>query len=60
MIYPLTGLVLGAILGAVTARAKKGTGADMAQWAAVFAIVGGLIGLFLVIFIDRSMTAAAV
>lgn len=54
MIYPLMGLVLGAILGAVRAKMREGTGKDIVQWALVFAIIGGLIGLFTLIFLERS------
>ena len=55
MIFPLTGLLIGAILGALRARAKGGKGKDMAQWGAVFAIIFGLIGLFILIFLQRSV-----
>ncbi len=54
MIYPLSGLVLGALLGAVRARLRKGDLLDMAQWGAVFAILGALIGLAVLIGIERS------
>ena len=54
MIFPLAGLFLGAATGALGARRRGGKPADMAQWAAVAAIVGGLIGLFVLIFIERS------
>ena len=54
MIYPLAGIVLGAILGALRARAQGGKTLDMLQWGAVFAIIGALIGLAVVIGIDRS------
>lgn len=54
MIYPLSGLLLGAILGALGARRREGKGLDVAQWAAVGAMIGGLIGLFLLVFIERS------
>ena len=54
MIYPLGGLLLGAILGAVRARMRGGTLLDMLQWAAVFAIIFGLIGLFVLIAVERS------
>ena len=56
MIYPLGGLLIGAILGALRSRSRGGTRLDIAQWAAVAAIIGGLIGLFLLIFIERSCT----
>lgn len=55
MIYPLIGLLAGAILGALRARMKGGKLADLLQWAAVFAMIGGVIGLFLLLYIDRSM-----
>lgn len=54
MIFPLSGLVIGAIIGAWRAKTRGGKGKDMAQWAVVFAIIFGLIGLFTLIFIERS------
>lgn len=54
MIFPLTGMVLGALLGAYRAKAKGGTGKDIAQWAIVFAIIFGLLGLFMLIFVERA------
>lgn len=54
MIYPLSGLVIGAVTGALRARLRGGTLADMAQWGAGFAILFGLIGMFILIFIERS------
>lgn len=54
MIYPLGGLVLGAILGAVRARAKGGKGLDMLQWGAVHALILGVVGMFVLIIIQRS------
>ncbi len=54
MIYPLAGLLLGAAVGAVGARRRVGTPLDLMQWAVVGAIIGGLIGLFILIFIQRS------
>lgn len=55
MIFPLSGLLIGAIIGALRARAKGGKGKDMLQWGAVFAIIFGLIGLFVLIFLQRTM-----
>lgn len=49
----LGGLVLGAGLGAMTARRHGGKGADMAQYAAGFGIAFGLLGLFVTIIIER-------
>ena len=55
MIFPLSGLLIGAILGALRAKSKGGKGKDMLQWGAVFAIIFGLIGLFILIFLQRSL-----
>lgn len=54
MIYPLSGLLIGAVLGAFQARRKGGKGLDIAQWAGVGAILCGVIGLFVLVFIERS------
>jgi uncharacterized protein YqgC (DUF456 family) len=54
MIYPLAGLLLGAILGSFGARRQGGKRLDLLQWAAVGAIMGGIVGLFVLIFIERS------
>ena len=54
MIYPLSGLLIGAILGAIGARRRGGKRLDLLQWAAVGAIMGGIVGLFVLVFIERS------
>lgn len=54
MIYPLAGLFFGALLGAFRAKQRGGKIKDLLQWAAAFAILFGLIGLFTLIFIERS------
>ena len=46
-------LALGALLGAWQARRRQGSRLDMAQWAAVYAILFGLAGLILTIVIGR-------
>lgn len=56
MIYPLSGLLIGAVLGALGARRRGGTGLDIAQWAAVGAMICGLVGLFVLVGIERSYT----
>lgn len=56
MIYPLAGIVLGAILGAFRARQRQGNALDMGQWAAVFAIIGALLGLAVMIAVQRAYT----
>ena len=43
----IAGLVLGAVLGGITATRRGGRPADIAQYAAVYAILLGLAGLFL-------------
>ena len=56
MIYPLAGLILGAGLGAFGAKRQEGKTADLMQWAAVGAMIGGIVGLFVLVFIERSFT----
>ncbi|NRA99042.1 MAG: hypothetical protein HRU32_04330 [Rhodobacteraceae bacterium] len=52
-------VILGALGGGVygwqLAKKREGTHADQAQYAAGFAIAFGLLGLFLTIFIERSI-----
>ena len=54
MIFPLIGMILGAITGAYRAKKRGGKRLDMLQWGTAFAILFGLIGLFVLIFIERS------
>lgn len=56
MIYPLAGLLLGAVFGAVRAMRKEGNRKDIAQWAAVHAMIFGVLGMFILIIIERSHT----
>lgn len=56
MIYPLAGLLIGAVTGALCAKMRGGKALDMLQWGAVFAMIFALIGLFALIFIERSYT----
>ena len=51
---PLIGILFGAALGAFAARRRGGTKLDMAQYAGAFAIIFGLIGLFIAIFLARA------
>ncbi len=57
MILPLAGLLIGALLGALGARRQGGKRLDLLQWAAVGAIIGGIVGLFVLILIERSTLA---
>lgn len=52
MIAILSALV-GAVLGALSARRRKGTTADLLQYAAVYGILFGLVALFASIFLLR-------
>jgi len=51
----IAGLVLGAALGALTARKRGGKLADLLQYGAAFAICFGLIGLFATIILERML-----
>ncbi|MGR3599145.1 MULTISPECIES: hypothetical protein [Roseobacteraceae] len=48
------GAVLGAALGAITARRKGGNRLDMLQYAAACAIALAIVGLFATVFIHRA------
>ncbi|MEM9798450.1 MAG: apolipoprotein acyltransferase [Pseudomonadota bacterium] len=50
---PLITAAIGAILGAFAAIRRKGGGFDIAQWAAVWAIMGGLLGVVAIIVLSR-------
>ncbi|SFA76795.1 hypothetical protein SAMN05421688_0723 [Poseidonocella pacifica] len=45
----------GALIGGFTARRRKGSGLDIAQYAAAYAIAFALLGLFINIFIIRAV-----
>jgi hypothetical protein len=51
--FVIGGLVLGAVGGGLTAKRRGGRPADIAQYAAVYAILFGLAGLFLTLILDR-------
>lgn len=51
---PVIGIIFGAIFGAFVAKRKGGKGLDMAQYAGSFAILFGLVGLFLAIYLARN------
>ncbi|MCF7701579.1 hypothetical protein [Loktanella sp. M215] len=57
MILPLGGIVLGALIGAIRARMRGGKLLDMLQWGAAFAIILGIVGLFILVFIQRTAVA---
>ncbi|MGB8814088.1 MAG: hypothetical protein WCC57_13005 [Paracoccaceae bacterium] len=51
----ISGLALGAVIGAALARKRGGRPADMAQYAAGFGIAFCLIGLFVTIWLERML-----
>lgn len=53
MLVVLGMAVLGAILGALNARKRNGNGADIAQYAAVYAIAFALAGLVISLILVR-------
>lgn len=50
---PILTAVLGAVAGVLFVRRKGGNAFDMAQYAAVWAIFGGLLGLIALILLTR-------
>ncbi len=52
----IAGALIGAIWGTMLAKRRKGTGFDVAQYAAGYAIFFTLAGLFLTILIERLAT----
>jgi hypothetical protein len=57
MIFPLGGIVLGALIGAVRAKMRGGTVMDMVQWGVAFAVMLGIIGWFILVFLQRAAVA---
>lgn len=53
MIFPLVGMLLGALVGVYRAKSRGGKLFDLLQWGAVFAILFGIIGVFVLIIVDR-------
>ncbi|WP_167803315.1 hypothetical protein [Pseudoroseicyclus tamaricis] len=54
MLFSLAGLLIGAALGAWRARARGGVGKDIAQWAAVWGMIGLVLGTLLTIIVVRT------
>ena len=52
----IAGALLGAIIGALTAKRRKGNRADMWQYGAVYAIAFALLGLIATIAIEKLIT----
>ncbi|MBK5926109.1 hypothetical protein [Rhodobaculum claviforme] len=51
----LAGLIAGGVLGLSSARRRGGNRLDLAQYTAVGAILGGILGLFATIGIERML-----
>ncbi len=51
----IAGILAGAVWGGVFARRRGGSGADIAQYAAVWGIIGAILGLMITVGIDRMM-----
>ncbi|MGH1355705.1 MAG: hypothetical protein ACRBBS_11570 [Thalassovita sp.] len=49
----IAGLILGIIVGIFRAKARGGNIKDMAQHAAVYALLLGIVGLFITIIVHR-------
>jgi len=52
--YLLLGLI-GAAIGGMTAKRRKGRAADIAQYAAAYGILFTIVGLLLTILIERML-----
>lgn len=50
------GLILGAIIGGLTARRRKGNRLDIAQYAAGYGLAFALVGLIITVMIDRALS----
>ncbi|MBI1217400.1 MAG: apolipoprotein acyltransferase [Rhodobacteraceae bacterium] len=46
-------MLIGAVFGALRARRRKGSGLDIAQYAGVYLILFGILGMFLTILLER-------
>lgn len=46
-------VIAGGVYGGARARRRGGNGFDIAQYAAVFAIIGAITGLFVTIGVER-------
>lgn len=49
----IAGLLIGAVSGFFIAKSRKGQKFDIAQYAAVFGLMGGVAGLLATLILDR-------
>ena len=54
MIFPLSGIIIGAILGVFRAKRRGGIFLDLLQWGVVNAIIFGVIGMLVLVIIERA------
>ncbi|MFT5067064.1 MAG: hypothetical protein ACJAXK_003293 [Yoonia sp.] len=54
MIFPLMGMLIGAIVGVVMAKRRGGVTLDLMQWGVVNAIIFGIIGTLILVVIERA------
>lgn len=55
MIFPIVGFIIGVVLGVIRAGRLDGAPADKVQYGLVYGIIFALIGLFVLIAVDRLM-----
>lgn len=53
--FVIGGLLIGALGGGLRARARGGKLPDILQYAAVYGIIFGIIGLMITIYLDRML-----
>lgn len=54
MIFPLLGMLIGAIFGVIMAKRRGGVTLDLVQWGVVNAIIFGVIGMLILVIIERA------
>lgn len=51
----IAGILGGAAWGAIHARRRGGSGLDIAQYAAVWGLIGGILGMFATVALERML-----
>ncbi|GAA6165035.1 hypothetical protein NBRC116590_27390 [Pelagimonas sp. KU-00592-HH] len=51
----LVSAVLGALIGGLIAKRRKGKTLDILQYAVVYAMAFAILGLFITVFVERSL-----
>jgi hypothetical protein len=57
MIFPLAGFVIGLVLGVLGAKGQGGKGLDLVQWGGVLGLIGAILGVALMVALDRMLAA---